>query len=251
MKAIWSAKGYILLGFISYAIFVVLTAPLEFVWPKIEPKLGRLPVQVEAVTGTIWQGQAQVKSAQIGSVSASWDIQVSELLSGNLTALIDVKGNDLKLDGKVSTDGDQVEVSGISAFMSSQYLKPLLKQGRAALEGNFELTDFNSVVTLSDKQIHNAGGRIVFSGGDISFPIDGRKIDAQLPILVGNITKPSDNVDLAITDTEGNSIGSGYVQPDGWSGLKIRRRLLDLLGQKWPQDVSEDTVIFEVSQKLL
>jgi general secretion pathway protein N len=251
LKAIWSAKGYILLGFISYAIFVVLTAPLEFIWPKIEPELGRLPVQVEAVTGTIWQGKAQLKSTQIGSVSAHWNIQIGDLFSGNLTALVAVKGNDLKLDGKISTNGDQVELSDTSAFMSSHYLKPLLKQGRSALEGDFELTGFNSRITLSDKQVHSASGRLVFSGGDISFPIDGRNINAQLPILVGNISKPGDNVDLIITDTEGNSIGSGYVQPNGWSGLKIRRRLLDLLGQEWPQDVSEDAVIFEVSQKLL
>lgn len=251
MKAIWSAKGYILLGLISYAIFAVLTAPLEFIWPKIQPELGRLPVQVEAVTGTIWQGQAQLRSSKIGSVSASWNIQIGDLFSGNLTALVAVKGNDLKLDGKISTNGDQVELSDTSAFMSSHYLKPLLKQGRSALEGDFELTDFNSRITLSDKQVHSASGRLVFSGGDISFPIDGRNINAQLPILVGNISKPGDNVDLIITDTEGNSIGSGYVQPNGWSGLKIRRRLLDLLGQEWPQDVSEDAVIFEVSQKLL
>ena len=57
--------------------------------------------------------------------------------------------------------------------------------------------------------------------------------------------------EISFTDTEGNSIGSGYVQPDGWAGILIRRRLLDLLGQKWPADVSEEAVIFEVSQKIL
>ena len=70
-------------------------------------------------------------------------------------------------------------------------------------------------------------------------------------MLIGNISKPADNVDLEITDTEGQSIGTGFIQPDGWSGLKIRRRLLDLLGQQWPDDVAEDAIIFEVSQKLL
>jgi len=251
LKAIWSAKGYILIGLISYVIFVVLTAPLEFIWPKIQPKLGPLPVQVVSIHGTVWQGKAQLKSAQIGSVSANWDIQVSDLFSGNLTALVTIEGEELKLNGHVSSDGDQLEISDTKAFMSSRYLEPLLRQGRSTLKGDFELTDFNSRISINDKQVHSADGRLVFSGGDISFPIDGKNINSQLPMLIGNISKLADNVDLEITDTEGQSIGTGFIQPDGWSGLKIRRRLLDLLGQQWPADVAEDAIIFEVSQKLL
>jgi general secretion pathway protein N len=251
LKAIWSAKGYILIGLISYVIFVVLTAPLGFIWPKIQPKLGSLPVQVISIDGTLWQGQVQLQSSQVGLISAQWDIQISDLFSGRLTALIGANGDELKFNGLVSTDGKQVEISNSEAFMSSRYLKPLLRQGRASLKGNFELNSFSSQISLTDKQINTAQGRIVFSGGDVSFPIDGKNISAELPILIGSISKPGDNVDLEITDTEGNSIGSGYVQPDGWAGIVIRRRLLDMLGQNWPADVSEDAVIFEVSQKLL
>ena len=251
MKAIWSAKGYVLTGIISYAIFVVLTAPLEFLWPKIQPEFGPLPVQVDAITGTIWQGQVQVSTAQLGQINGTWDIQISDLFFGQLTAQITAVGDELKLNGRISTDGEQINITDTEAFMSSSYLQPLLRQGRASLDGDFELTAFNSRLSVSDKQIHSAEGRLVFSGGDVSFPIDGKKMSATLPILVGNISKPSDNVDLQIIDTEGNSIGSGYIQPDGWAGLVIRRRLLDLLGQKWPADVGEDAIIFEVSQKIL
>ena len=251
MKAIWSIKGYILLGLISYVLFVVLTAPLGFIWPKIQPKLGPLPVQVISVDGTLWQGQVQLQAPQVGLISAQWDIQISDLLVGQLTARIEANGDELKFSGLVSSNGEQVEITDSEAFMSSRYLKPLLRQGRASLEGSFELNNFNSLFSLSDKQIKTIQGRLLYSGGDVSFPIDGRNISARLPILVGDITKPNDNVDLEIRDTEGNSIGSGYIQPDGWAGIVIRRRLLDMLGQKWPADVTEDAVIFEVSQKLL
>jgi len=251
LKAIWSIKGYILLGLISYVLFVVLTAPLGFIWPKIQPKLGPLPVQVISVDGTLWQGQVQLQAPQVGLISAQWDIQISDLLVGQLTARIEANGDELKFSGLVSSNGEQVEITDSEAFMSSRYLKPLLRQGRASLEGSFELNNFNSLFSLSDKQIKTIQGRLLYSGGDVSFPIDGRNISARLPILVGDITKPNDNVDLEIRDTEGNSIGSGYIQPDGWAGIVIRRRLLDMLGQKWPADVTEDAVIFEVSQKLL
>ena len=88
LKSIWSAKGYIFIGLISYVIFVVLTAPLEFIWPKIQPKLGPLPVQVQSITGSFWQGQAQIQAPQVGKVSANWDVQVSDLFTGQLTVLL-------------------------------------------------------------------------------------------------------------------------------------------------------------------
>jgi len=251
LKAIWSAKWYLIIGLFSYAVFLLLTAPLEFIWPKVQPHLGRLPIQIELVTGTLWQGQARVKIPQIGKVSGQWDIQVAELFTGQLAAKINIKGDELKLKGKVLLTQDQIELIEAEAFMSSRYLAPVLRQGRSSLTGDFELSKFNALVSIADKQILAADGRLLFNGGDVSFPVDGKKINAQLPILVGELKKPEDNVELIITNTDGQSIGHGYVQPDGWAGIAIRRRLLDILGQKWPADVEEDKVIFEASQKIL
>jgi general secretion pathway protein N len=232
-------------------VFLGLTAPLEYIWPKAQPHLGRLPVQVELVSGTLWQGQARVNIPKVGKVSGHWDIQLSELLTGQFSANVEIFGDELKFEGLVRANADQVEVIESEAFMSSRYLVPLLRQGKSSLTGDFEVNKFNALFSLKDKQVLAASGRVLFNGGDVSFPIDGKRINAALPILVGTISKPSDNVELEITNTEGQKIGNGYIQPDGWSGMAIRRRFLDILGQKWPADVDEETVIFEVSQKLL
>jgi len=251
LKAIWSAKWYLIIGLFCYSVFLLLTAPLEFIWPKVQPHIGRLPVQIELVTGTLWQGQARVKIPKVGKVSGQWDIQLSDLLLGQLAAKVNVQGDELKLEGKVIANQTKVELIDTKAFMSSRYLESVLRQGRSSLTGDFELNKFNAEFSLADKQILTADGRLLFNGGHVSFPVDGKKIDAELPILVGALSKPGDNVELIITNTEGQSIGTGYVQPDGWAGIAIRRRFLDILGQKWPADVEEDKVIFEASQKIL
>jgi general secretion pathway protein N len=251
LSAAWSAKWYLLIGLFSFIVFFGLTAPLEFIWPKVQPHMGRLPVQVELVSGTLWQGQARINVPKVGKVTGHWDIHLSKLFTGQLAASVEITGDELKFKGLVRGNADQVEIIESEAFMSSRYLTPLLRQGRSSLTGDFELNKFNALFSLKDKQVLAADGRILFNGGDVSFPIDGRKINATLPILVGVFNKPSDNVELTITNTDGQSIGSGYIQPDGWSGIAIRRRFLDILGQKWPADVDEETVIFEVSQKLL
>jgi general secretion pathway protein N len=231
-------------------VLLGLTAPLEFLWPKVQSHLGRLPVQVELMTGTLWQGQARVKIPQVGKVTGQWDIQISDLLTGQLAVKVDLVGDELKFNGIVRATAEKIEVGNIEALMSSGYLAPLLRQGKSSLSGEFELNNFNGVFSLSDKKILAADGRILFTGGDVSFPIDGKTISSKLPILIGVIEKTNENVEVAITNTDGQAIGDGYIQPDGWSGISIRRRFLDILGQKWPADVDEEAVIFEVSQKL-
>lgn len=251
LKAIWSAKWYLLIGLISYSIFLIATAPLEYVWPKVQPHIGPLPVKVELVQGTLWQGQARVNVPNVGKITGNWDIHLGSLFSGRVSADVGLKGEELKFKGQVIGSLDQVEIIAGEAFLSSRYLQPVLRQGQSSLTGDFELSKFNGLFSIKDKQILAADGRVLFTGGDVSFPLDGKKISAKLPVLIGAIKKPADNVELTISNTDGQNIGDGYVQPNGWAGLKIRRRFLDILGLQWPANVGADVVIFEASQKLL
>jgi general secretion pathway protein N len=51
---------------------------------------------------------------------------------------------------------------------------------------------------------------------------------------------------------DGDPLGQMYIQPDGWGGVSVLRRAVDIAGQEWPDKQADaDTVIFEVSQKFL
>ena len=151
LSAIWSAKWYLLIGLFSFIIFLGMTAPLAFIWPKVQPHLGRLPVQVELVSGTLWQGQARVNIPNVGKVTGKWDIQLSELLAGQLAANVNISGDELKFKGLVRGSADQVEVIESEAFMSSRYLAPLLRQGNSSLIGDFELNKFNALFSVTSQ----------------------------------------------------------------------------------------------------
>jgi general secretion pathway protein N len=239
------------IGFISYLIFLALTAPLEYVWPKVQPHLGPLPVSIDQVQGTVWQGQGRVNIPNVGKVTGQWDIQLAALLSGQLSAAVNIKGDELKFKGLVTGSLGQLQIDQGEAFLSSRYLQPVLRQGRSSLTGDFELSQFSGIFLLKDQQILAAAGRLLFTGGDVSFPLDGKNVNATLPVLVGAIQKPAENVELVITNTDGQDIGNGYIQPDGWAGIGIRRRFLDILGLQWPANVAAEKIIFEASQKLL
>ena len=252
MRALWSAKWYLLLGLFSYTLFLAVTAPLDFVWRHAQSHVGRLPVQIKHISGTLWQGQAQVQIPQLGGVTANWELSVAELLKGTLAGDLQIKGDGLKATGYASVGlNKQLTLADTEIFMSSSYLQPMLRQGRATLVGDFEVNKLNTVFDLQQRQVLDAEGRLIFTGGDVSFPVDGKPINATLPMLVGRLSKPTEKVELSLATTDGDSIGSGYLQADGWGGFAIKRRFLDILGQKWPKDVDEESVIFEVSQKLL
>ena len=173
------------------------------------------------------------------------------MLSGQLSAAVNIKGDELKFKGLVTGSLGQLQIDQGEAFLSSRYLQPVLRQGRSSLTGDFELSQFSGIFLLKDQQILAAAGRLLFTGGDVSFPLDGKNVNATLPVLVGAIQKPAENVELVITNTDGQDIGNGYIQPDGWAGIGIRRRFLDILGLQWPANVAAEKIIFEASQKLL
>lgn len=127
----------------------------------------------------------------------------------------------------------------------------MLRQGGASLQGDFEVSGLNASLDLANKQILDLSGQLTFTGGDVGFPVDGNPIQASLPLLVGKLSREDDKSVLNINTQEGLPIGQAFMQNDGWGGVAIRRRFLDILGQKWPANATEETVIFEVSQKIL
>jgi general secretion pathway protein N len=252
LQALWAARWYWILGLFVFLIAGALQTPLHFIWPYLKPQLGPLPVQVDSVTGTLWQGQAQLRDATVGRVDARWQIAPSSLLLGQLSSTLQVKASAARLEGEVVVGLDQqLQLQQVSGFLDSSLLQPLLRRGRASLAGEFELSQLNAHIDLATPQLLDARGRLVFSGGDVSFPVDGKPISATLPMVIGDIAQQEGRTTVALNTTEGDALGQLYLQADGWGGSRIRRRFLDVLGQPWPAQAEADTVIFEVSEKIL
>lgn len=251
-KAIWAARWYMLLGFLVFVITLLATTPLHFVWQYAEPHARALPVKIQRVSGTLWHGQLQLQAPQAGLLDVDWQLNPLALLAARADLLLDVQGNGINLNthALVSLD-QQLTLSDTRGELSSALLQPMLRKGRANLSGDFEISGLNAQIDLTSRQIQQAEGRIVFSGGDVGFPVDGKPIQSTLPLLVGDLKREQEKTVLDINTDEGLPIGQAFLQADGWGGVAIRRRFLDILGQKWPAQATEETVIFEVSQKIL
>ncbi|WP_430460113.1 type II secretion system protein N [Thalassolituus sp. LLYu03] len=254
-KAIWAARWYVLLGFFTFLIILVVNTPLHFVWRWVEPSLARLPVKIEQVNGTLWRGHVRLQIPQLrslGTLDGVWQLHPASLLSGNaaLGLAVDGEGVRLKSDVTVSAAG-HVALENTQGFLEAASIAPLLRRNQVTVAGHFELNNLALNADLNSRQLSGVQGQLIYSGGDVGFPVDRKPVNATMPMLIGQLAMEGDKAVINFTTTEGQQLIQGYLQPDGWGGAAIRRRFLDVLGQKWPVQSTEDTVIFEVSHKVL
>ena len=258
LRAVWSAKWYILLGLLAFILIVVATTPIHFLWKYAEPYARDLPVRIQNPTGTLWQGRADVGVPQAGTIAADWELSPLSLLLGNADLAINAEGENIRLTGAAQATGlyaglpERVIIEDLNGYLDSSALAPLLMHARANLDGSFELSRLNADISIADQGINDISGQLVYSGGQLRARVERQSIDTELPMLVANIVMDGPKVTVPVATADGEPLGQLFLQEDGWGGMTVLRRAVDIAGQSWPDKQADaDTVIFEVSQKFL
>jgi len=243
---------YLSLFLLSLLLFLLATLPANFVWQQaLSSKLigKNLPIKVLAIEGTVWGGKALVRYQKIESI-VDWDISLMGLLSLGLP--IDVQVNSqvgsLELGANVGLNSASIEV--VSADIDLIYLTPLFRRHRVKLDGSFVAK--NIQLEVVDNQIRSARGLLSWSGGDISYPA-GRKVhERTLPMFKGKLeTKENGDIYIGVRDTGASfDLIEGHLGSGGSAMLKVKRRLLDLSDEAWPQNSREQDVVFKVKKNI-
>lgn len=254
LKRCWQARWYVLLGLITFIITMALTAPLHVVWRYVEPQLQGMPVQINQVRGSIWQGHMQVKIPQLtvlGDINGSWQLEFFPLLMGKAKLKLKLEGQDVRLLLPLTVTANTLLIERADGFLQIASLNPILQQQRSSAEGEVELQQLSSLVNWREQRIQTLSGRLTYTGGEISLLVDNKPVRAEMPALIGWLSMQEERAIVDISTVEDESLLQGYLQPDGWAGLSLKRRFLDVIGQEWPAKAEADTVIFEVSQKVM
>lgn len=254
LKRCWQARWYLLLGLITFIITMALTTPLHFVWRYIEPQLQGLPIKVSQVSGSIWQGRMQMRITPLpvlGEINGRWQLDFWPLFLGKAQLELTLEGQDIQLLLPMTLSGEQLTIKRADGFLEISSLNPLLKQNNGSAEGEVELQQLSSEINWREQQVKTLSGRLSYSGGDISLLVDGKPVRAEMPALIGWLSMQEERAIIDVLTTEDEELLQGYLQPDGWAGISLKRRFLDVIGQEWPAKAEADTVIFEVSQKVM
>lgn len=178
----------ILVLLISYCIFLIWNAPAAWLAARIRPDLARMHVALTGVTGTAWQGQAELSLRGTDLGRLHWQTRPWGLVHGTVSAQIRLQGADIEARGQVEAARSGTSLSDVSG-KAGLALMATLTGLPTALVG--------SLTARLDQLRFDSNGR--------PEAVQGRIVahDARLPqlgVAVGTLT-------LALQSSDGSIIG--------------------------------------------
>jgi len=245
-----SNRGLIAVAVIVYLVCLIALTPLNVVYRFMAPE--NLPVEVVTVNGTLWQGQAVVKHPMTGQLTGNWSLAPLSLLSGQVKADVDVDSNLAQLSAKMTFNPitQNVLLEDTEGFLSASLINKGLVKTKTQINGDFELSNTEIQYNLASGESEQASGQLVWMGGQVVYPVGRKHKSAQLPMLVAKLSSENNELIANVATVEGKPVAAASMKKDGWANLAVRKAMIDLVGEKWPNKVSEDAVVFEVSERI-
>jgi general secretion pathway protein N len=240
-----------MLGVASYLSFLIATFPVSLVWANVSDQLPlkQLQINVKAVSGSIWKGEAFIASRGIEGVLA-WDVFVPGFFTGKLPVKLRIKSNIGSFQTMARFALNGAELMDTRGNINLPGLNPLLKRDRLTLAGDIKVE--NLTLAFYDGVISTANGRFTWSGGDVKYPAGREVHGGQFPPVVAVISQKADVTRLSVRDNQSTvDLLEGELDAFGMGTLKVKRRLLDLANEPWPKNSSESDVVFKVRRKVL
>jgi hypothetical protein len=247
---------YFVIFLLAFSVFVVAKAPARIVWdqlkqanPSIQSSLRSVGVIVKGFNGTVWDGSALLQYKGISSI-LSWDIQVGKIFSLSLPVLLNVESQAGKLNAEVLPGLSGASLSVHNADLDLAMLNTALRAQRVTLDGQLIVKDVE--LDWDGQRIASAKGLFSWSGGDIAYPAQRAIHQRTLPAFRGVLeTEGEGKVRAGIRDSGGAfDLIEANVNPEGEAMVKVKRRLLDLADEYWPQNSKEQDVVFKVKKKI-
>jgi hypothetical protein len=243
---------YLSLFLLSLILFLLSSLPADVVWHKgIAPQIqgNKIPVKVLALNGTVWDGQALVRYQNIESI-VDWDISILGVLALELPVDLKIESQAglIKMKGSFGFSSGYIDLT--SADIDLSYLTPLFKRQRVTLGG--QLVAKGVQVEVVDNKIKSATGLLSWSGGDIAYPAGRQLHKRTLPMFKGRLeTKTNGNIFFGVRDVDASfDLIEGVLGLDGAAMLTVKRRLLDLSDEAWPQNSQETDTVFKVKKNI-
>jgi hypothetical protein len=243
---------YLSLFLLSLILFLLSSLPADIVWHKgLAPQLkeSNIPVKVLSLNGTIWDGQVLVQYQNIESI-VDWNISFLGLLGLELPIDLQIKSQAGMVNMNASIGLSSIYIDITSADIDLSYLTPLFKRQRVRLSG--QLVAKGVQVEVVDNQLKSASGLLSWSGGDIAYPAGRQLHERTLPMFKGRLeTKSNGDIFFGVRDADASFDAiEGLLDPDGSAMLTVKRRLLDLSDEAWPQNSQEKDIVFKVKKNI-
>lgn len=226
-------RNLILIGVLSCIIFAVALLPASLLWNSVSSSIGGLPLQVERVGGTVWNGYAlaNIRTPVVqGPVVLGWDLKALRLLLGELSLGIRVEGNAFQVEGSGHWGLWGKGIKHLNGDVQASMLDQSLREFGIAADGVLKIDEVN--INLSGTTITTAEGLISWSGGAVTAPGRGSRNPIDFPAVHGQVREEEGNLYLTVTEAKGNQLLGelGILPEKGLGSLKVLQRVLTLAG---------------------
>ena len=143
-----------------------------------------------------------------------------------------------------------IELEKTSGLVSAGFINKIIAQSKSKISGDLELNNTNVEYNFATGESNAASGQLVWLGGQVKYPKGRTMASANLPMLVAKLGSENKELKVDVATTDGVEVANASLKKDGWANVAVRKAMVDLVGEKWPNKVSADAVVFEVSERI-
>lgn len=160
------SRHYIITGIIAYFVFLVATIPAA---PVIDVFEGRIPVSVNNVSGTLWNGRANVitTNRNVTLNNVEWSFLPWRLLLASVAISVNAEFNDKPLDARLSTGiSGSLSVDDLNMKLDAADAASLVSLPLGELSGTFQLHIDNAYIEQG--QVPRVNGTLTWNQAGIT-----------------------------------------------------------------------------------
>lgn len=247
-----NGKRYVLLGVGAYFVFLLATLPASVAW-KYFIDLADMPQlnqQVSQLDGSVWHGSTKIHIDSL-SYPLAWHVSLRSLWRLGLELDLSSYQDVFNADTKVFVSPFGIGLREARAKVSEDLVNRSLRSAAASMTNpvfiNIQEVDW------AWGSFSEANGRIAWEGGLVTYRAGRNTKQLSVPSMVGSLSSEGGSLVLTFAssaETGGEELISARLSGEGLGLIQVRRRLLDLLGQRWAANSQAQDIIFEVSQQV-
>lgn len=227
----------------AFLLTLLLRAPAAWLPLPMEGAL-----RLSDPTGHLLRGQSQLTYGGQALGTLRWAVGLPRSLT-HLPVTLNLQGPELQGTAEAELSPTTWRATVARLTVDSRALKDALAPYAIAPEGTLQGRD----LTLSGRgsRLESASGALRWTGGLVRYRLGGAGYAPTFPPLSASLTQGAEGRLEALVTAPSGPVLSLSLRPGGWVDLAVRRRLLRLADFPTPEGVSDDTVLVELSERVL